>query len=213
MSQICRELLKLVANLRRCYFPFDEESIPLNGIYILFEKGETAHGTDRIVRVGTHTGDDNLSARLWEHFIVENKDRSIFRKHIGRAILVRDKDPFRDQWEWDLTSTKNKKKYSSKLDWNKQKQTEMLVTKYIQKNLSFVVLPVMSKQQRLDLEGRLIGEVSRCEECGPSALWLGKHAPARRIRQSGLWQIQKVFGNPLTPKSFENLKHIIASVE
>ena len=57
---------------------FTGENIPNNGVYILFERDEKAHGGDRIVRIGTHTGDSNLYNRLKEHFINENKDRSIF---------------------------------------------------------------------------------------------------------------------------------------
>jgi hypothetical protein len=57
-----------------CFGPFDDSPIPLNGIYILFEDGEIAHGTNRIVRIGTHTGKDQLFSRLKQHFIQENKD-------------------------------------------------------------------------------------------------------------------------------------------
>jgi len=78
-------------------FPFCEDQIPLNGIYILFEKGELAHNTDRIVRIGTHTGINQLRSRLKQHFIVENKDRSIFRKNIGRALLNKNHDDFINQ--------------------------------------------------------------------------------------------------------------------
>ena len=81
----------------------------LKGIKLLFEKGETAHGMDRIVRIGTHTGKNQLRSRLKQHFIKEDKDRSIFRKNIGRSLLNRDKDPFLEQWEIDLTSRKQKK--------------------------------------------------------------------------------------------------------
>lgn len=59
-------------------FPFNEKEIPNNGIYILFEKGETGHLTNRIVKIGSHTGVNQLPARLNQHFIKENKDRSIF---------------------------------------------------------------------------------------------------------------------------------------
>ena len=81
-------------SLQVFHFPFDVTRIPLNGIYVLFERGEVAHGANRIVRVGTHTGDDQLRSCLRQHFLLENKDRSIFRKNIGRAPLNRDYDPF-----------------------------------------------------------------------------------------------------------------------
>ena len=56
---------------------------------VLFETGELAHGADRIVWVGTHTGSNEMPSRLKQHFLKENKDRSIFRKNIGRALLNR----------------------------------------------------------------------------------------------------------------------------
>lgn len=73
-----------------------------------YEDGETGHGTNRIVRVGTHRKENQLPGRLEEHYLHENKDRSIFRKNIGRALLNRDHDPFLEYWELDLTSHESK---------------------------------------------------------------------------------------------------------
>ena len=81
-GKYCEEIHRLFNSLKRYRFPCVPEEIPLNGIYILFQKGEKAHGVDRIVRIGTHTGLNQLRSRLWQHFINENKDRSIFRKNI-----------------------------------------------------------------------------------------------------------------------------------
>ena len=94
MSNSCHELHQLLNSLESFRFPFDSELIPLNGIYVLFEAGEFAHGTNRIVRVGSQTGNDQLPPRLEQHFVNENKDRSIFRKNIGRAILNKTGDHF-----------------------------------------------------------------------------------------------------------------------
>lgn len=73
--------------------------MPTDGIYVLFESGEESHGGDRIVRIGTHTGVGQLRSRLQQHFVKENKDRSVFRKNIGRCLLNRDSDPFLPEWE------------------------------------------------------------------------------------------------------------------
>src|SRR5262245_29962296 len=75
----CDSLHEWANSLPAFRFPFDNNGIPLNGIYILFEKGEFAHGAKRIVRAGTHTGENQLRSRLRQHFLIENKDRSIFR--------------------------------------------------------------------------------------------------------------------------------------
>ena len=71
MSKECEELHKLFNNMKRLSFPFDDKDIPKNGIYILFENRERAHGGDRIARIGTHTGNDQLPSRLNQHFLNE----------------------------------------------------------------------------------------------------------------------------------------------
>jgi hypothetical protein len=81
MSKECSELHSLVRRGTRWSFPFDPASIPLNGICVLFEKGEECHGGTRIVRVGTHTGDGQLRSRVLQHFVMENKDRSFPQEH------------------------------------------------------------------------------------------------------------------------------------
>ena len=54
---------------------------------------------DRIVRIGTHTADNNLKERLRGHFVRRNADGSIFRKNIGRAILHKNNDPYESVWD------------------------------------------------------------------------------------------------------------------
>jgi hypothetical protein len=80
-----------------------------NGIYIFFEKGEKFGEWDRIVRVGTDTGQNHLINRLKQHLVKENKDRSVFRKNIGRAILSKSKNPLIDYWNIGLTKKEKKK--------------------------------------------------------------------------------------------------------
>jgi hypothetical protein len=146
MSQICHSLHQLFNSLTVFRFPFNAKLLPQNGIYILFEDGEQAHGTNRIVRVGTHTGDNQLPASLQQHFVKENKDRSIFRKNIGRAILSRNQDPFLDWWGFDLTTSEAKRIYMPALDLARQKQVERQVSEYIKQHLRFVVFRVDEKK-------------------------------------------------------------------
>jgi hypothetical protein len=94
----CQELHKLANTMRRYRFPFDGEILTQNGLYILFEEGEPGHGGERIVRTGSHRGDGQLAGRLREHYITENKDRSIFRKNIGRALLNQRGVVFQNKW-------------------------------------------------------------------------------------------------------------------
>lgn len=209
MSQICEQLHWLFCSLPRQRFPFDTRQIPDNGIYILFEDGESAHGVDRIVRVGTHTGANQLPSRLKQHFLQENKDRSIFRKNIGRALLNQTNDPFLEQWEWDLTTREAKERLGPLLDTEKQRAIERAVSEYIRKHFSFVVFRVDSKDQRLYLEKRIIASISLCPECKPSPHWLGLHSPRKEIRESGLWLVKGLYGDGLTPGDFEILRRML----
>jgi hypothetical protein len=209
MHQLCEELHLWANALPRVSCPFDPRALPLNGLYLLFENGETAHGTSRIVRVGTHTGNDQLRSRLQQHFIVENKDRSIFRKNIGRALLNKEHDPFLSDWELDLTSKQAKVKYYGRIDIKRQKAIERRVSDYIQSSFSFVVLRVDDKHQRLRLESRLISTLSLCETCRPSPAWLGLFSPKEKIRESGLWLVNELYRQPLSSKEFRELRCLI----
>ena len=209
MSEICQQVHDLFNHLPRHRFPFDVNMIPRNGVYVLFERGEYAHGGDRIVRIGTHTGEKQLRSRLKEHFIRENKDRSIFRKNIGRALLLKANDPFLAQWEWSLTSRANRARYLPLLDVEKQQQVERAVTAYIQENFSFVVFEVDEKSDRLYWEKRIIATVSLCEACRPSPEWLGRYSPKAKIRESGLWQEQWLYKTPHTQTELNTLAQML----
>lgn len=201
----CEKLHQLFNSLKRHYFPFNENEIPLNGIYILFQKNEKAHEVDRIIRIGTHTGQNQLLSRLQQHFINENKDRSIFRKNIGRALLNKDNDSYLDKWELDLTTKEAKEKFDKIIDKEKQKQIEKQVSKFIQNNFSFVVFPIQDKEKRLEIEKKIISTISLCENCKPSDSWLGLHSPKQKIRESGLWLVNELYKEPLSDKDFEEL--------
>ena len=208
MTSECESLHKIFNSLKLHKFPFNDSEIPKNGIYILFEKGESAHKSDRIVRIGTHTGIDQLKSRLFQHFLNENKDRSIFRKNIGRAILNKRNDSFLKEWELDLTS-KESKEANQNIDLNKLKQTEKEVSDYIQNNFSFIVFEVKDKNKRLEIESKIISTVSLCEECKPSKNWFGLNSPKEKIRKSGLWLVNELYKQPLNEQDLIELKSIV----
>ncbi len=205
----CAALHRFARSLPRLRFPFGAEGIPENGIYILFEKGERAHGGDRIVRIGTHTGNGQLPSRLKQHFSTPNKDRSIFRKNIGRALLNRDEDSFLADWERDLTSRVARETYGAHVNAIKQKRVEGRVSKYIQNNFSFSVIRINKKEDRLRLESGIISSVSLCSACKPSKNWLGNFSPKEKIRESGLWIVNELYKKPLNDKDFTCLKRAV----
>lgn len=204
----CQALHRWAHRRKRYTFPFDAKAVPKDGLYLLFEKGESAHGDERIVRVGTHTGAGQLPSRLLQHFVMENKDRSIFRKNIGRALLSKAGDPYALVWELDMTPAAARKKHNELLDVAKQKQIEKKVSAYMRKNFSFVFVPVASKAKRLSLESKIVSTLSHCNECTPSAKWLGSHSPKEKIRASGLWQVNELYKKPLSASDLVYLGRI-----
>lgn len=210
MSKNCNTIHQWFNGMKKFTFPFDKQEIPENGIYILFEKGEFAHSTNRIVRIGTHTGQNQLRSRLFQHFLKENKDRSIFRKNIGRALLNKDKDSFLEKWELDLTTRNAKDQHSDSVDFDKQKEIEKRVTKFIQDNFSFVVFQIDDKDKRLYFESRIISTVSLCENCKPSKNWLGNYSPKEKIRKSGLWIVNELWKTPLNDEDMIELKQLLS---
>lgn len=202
MSEACQILHEWANGLPKFSHGYSMEDLPRNGIYLVFEKGEMAHGVDRIVRVGTHTGQNNLGKRIFEHLYKPNKDRSVFRKHIGRCLLA--DNPFLEQWNLDSTTKENRDKYKNIIDFKKQAETEEKVTQYIADNLTFVVFKVDDKAERLRIEEGLLSTITACNACRPSKSWLGLKHQNPHIRQ-GLWNIQGLDKDVLSEDEIKSL--------
>jgi len=211
----CKWLHEQLEQVPLTKYPFNVEQLPRNGIYFFYEKGETwGHGGDkpRIVRIGTHKA-NNFRSRIKEHFLLDErkmnfdsvgqapKDRSIFRKNIGRALLNKHGSRYLKIWEIDFTSRNNREKYSHLRNIEYEKSIETQVTLALRNNFSFRFILVEEETERMGtkgLESRLIGTVAQCSLCQPSNSWLGKHSPKMEIRRSGLWLVQHLSSSPIT---------------
>jgi hypothetical protein len=196
MTDACQYLHDTLSRLPRLRHE-DLDQVPDNGIYVLFEKGEKGHGVDRIVCIGTHKGQNNLVPRIREHLDAPNKDRSIFRKHVGRCLLAKERDPFLDQWQLDLTTRASRALNGHMVDQAKLKEVENEVTRYITESFSFSVLRVDTKAERLHCKKSLLSTVFHCSRCSPSENWLGKFHPSPIVSESGLWNMQGLRGPEL----------------
>ena len=149
------------------------------GVYIIFERGEKYGDYDRITRVGK--AEKSLLSRLKQHFVKEDKDHSIFRKHVGRALL-------------------NKKGLTLE-NWNKKgvtdSGTENEVSEYLKENAAFCVIPLKDKNEIRILEKTLIGILSAFNlsylaangKAIQSGDWLGNYSVNQKIKASGLWNV------------------------
>ncbi|GHV12161.1 hypothetical protein FACS189491_04640 [Spirochaetia bacterium] len=186
MSEQCAALHALCNKMTRHHFD-DWKTAPANGVYVFFEEGEDAHSANRIVRIGTHKAADGLHQRLAKHFSAGlDMSGSSFRQDICRALLHKQYGPEGvEKWE------------TGEFDYGRETAIIGEVTGYIRKKISFVVFEITGADTRLDMESMLISTVSSCEECKPSAAWLGKFSPKKDITESGLWQVEGLY-KPLT---------------
>ena len=208
MINIALEIHQLFNKQKRYSFPFAHfiKEIPENGIYIIFEKGEKYGEFDRIVRIGTHTGNKQLRSRLNQHFVNENKNRSIFRKNIGRCLLNKTNNPYLSLWELDITSRVDREKNQKLLDLNFEKELEKEISNYIQSNLSFCAFKIDDKVERLFWESRIVSALAKATDIKPSINWLGNHSPKDKIKASGLWQVNELYNESLSDSELEKLR-------
>jgi hypothetical protein len=128
-------------------------------------------------------------------------ERSIFRKHLRRALLRRRDDSYLGVWEIDFTSSNARKKFGHRRNILKERQVEEEVTRLLRGKFCFRFVSIEGLTRRMGpggLEAALIGTVARCPLCRPSKNWLGLHSPAERVRQGGLWQIQHRAADPMS---------------
>jgi hypothetical protein len=208
--KIALELHKLFNNLTRFSYPFEKElvKIPSNGIYIKFEVGEIIEGMNRIVRIGTDTGNNQLHSRLFQHFENKNQRRSIFRKNIGRCFLHKENNAYLKCWELDITSKADKEKNLKYIDFDFEQLIEQKISDYIQNNFSFCVFQVDDKEDRLFWESKIIATIAQ-SGIRSTSNWLGKYSPKSKIKEYGLWQVQQLMNPPLTLNELETLKNIV----
>jgi len=186
--------------LRNCHGRVDW---PKRGVYFFFEEGEIRKHSgigQRVVRVGTHaikkkSNTKNTERTLWDRLIEHrgylkgqfpgggDHRASVFRKHVGFAILNRDKI-ICDTWDKDSISTKYK---------TSEYEIEKKVSKHI-KIMPFLWVEVDDDpgpdSMRKYIEKNSIALLSNYERTQidpPSENWLGQYSKNEKIRKSGFW--------------------------
>lgn len=179
-KSLVKTIYSLFEGLPLFDYSYDAKSLPKNGIYFFYENGEQCEIggmiTDRIVRIGTHHADNRFRDRIRNHY-KGNKNSSVFRTHMGSAIINRNGTSIININEWmkHMTPTNN--------------DLEELITKYFKENFRFRCISVESENERLYLEERLIATLSH-GNYPPSNHWLGHFAERKEISNFGLWNVQ-----------------------
>jgi len=181
---------------------YKPSNLPDNGIYFFYEGGEQCEINgkvmERIVRVGTHNSDNRFRDRIRNHY-KGNKNSSVFRTHVGSAIInekrLRNIDI--NEWMKHMTPTNN--------------DIERIIDDIFKEKFKFRCIPVQSKKDRLYLEERLIATLSHYNFT-PSDRWLGHFAERKEIRNTGLWNVQHINSqNIMNKEDLINIKDIIAT--
>lgn len=225
-TNTCEWLHGMLEKLPLIKFPFKLENLPENGIYFFYEQGEVwGHGGNmsRIVRIGTSKS-GNFRSRIKEHFLLDERkmdfdetkpaprDRSIFRRNIGRALLQKENNPYLEVWELNFTSKENREKFSHLRDIDMEKRIERRITEILRTKFRFRFTEVPNSSDVMGskgLESSLIGTLAHCKLCKKSDNWLGNFSPVDKIRNSGLWLYQHLNSNSLTEGEKREVEKLI----
>lgn len=199
---LLRDLYDLIHSLPVLDGDTPRRQLPANGLYLFFERGETSeamgYSHDRIVRVGINTAPGRFPNRIRSHYglvnsLGGNKNGSVFRKHLGGALLRsrNENDPRLQNW-----LTQGGQSYP---------EVEAEVSQRLRDRFTFVCVQIDDKSERLLLEQGLIALLAQSPSEEPSPQWLGQHAVNEKIGRSGLWNTQHVGDEPLTSEQFDIL--------
>jgi 5'-3' exonuclease len=178
----------------------DRRRWPERGVYFFFESGENRFfsAKARVVRVGTHAVSANSKATLWNRLRTHrgvadgggNHRSSIFRSHVGAAILQRDSrlEEY-PAWGDQSTGTADNKSLESEL--------EKLVSATISQ-MRILCLEIRDspgpRSDRAFIERNAIALLSKAGSRIdiPSDAWLGRSSIHPTVRKSGLWNVNYV---------------------
>ena len=180
---------------------------PRRGVYFFFEPGEgrsrSGHGP-RVVRVGTHGLKAGSKSTVWgrlrqhrgtiagAHAGGGNHRGSIFRLHVGTALLAR------GDWPDEVTRTWRVGSSARREIREREVPLEKAVSKHIGQ-MPFLWLDVDDSPGPQSLRGYIErNAIALLSNGGPgsndpgSTTWLGRWAAAGAIRSSGLWNVNHV---------------------
>lgn len=179
--------------------------LPVRGVYFFREPGElrpSSAGSHRIVRVGTHAVSANSKSTLWQRLRAHlgtragsgNHRGSIFRLHVGAALLARDGVTLPT---WGVGSAAPPALRESHATQALELACERKVSEYLgAMTVLWIDVPDEPgpSSVRAIIERNAIALLSnRFAPTEPaSANWLGRHSPREDIRKSSLWNLNYV---------------------
>jgi hypothetical protein len=198
---------------------------PLRGVYFFFEPGElrTTSGSGlRVVRVGTHALKSNSGSTLWQRLRQHrgalttgggNHRGSVFRLHVGAALIQR------DHWTTEGAQTWGHGSSAKKEIRQKEFPIEQAVSKHIRR-MPFLWLPINDEpgpdSKRGYIERNAIALLSNYRSRTPPVDppgedWLGNFSASEQIRDSGLWNVNHI-GDLYTANFLNVLEDLVKKI-
>jgi hypothetical protein len=174
---------------------------PDQGVYFFFNPTEKRRDNEqlRVVRVGTHATVNTAQSTLWGRLIQHrgtlsgkyagggNHRGSVFRRHVGDALMNRDGWPEFVQKTWGVRSSSESKIRMAEHPYERK------VSDYLG-NLLVLWVKVEgseSYKMRSYLERNSIALLCNSGDI-PGENWLGNYSSNVMIRKSGLWNVNHV---------------------
>ena len=165
-------------------FSDDLIDLPDSGVEFYFEDEEvrTESNKLRVVRIGASNG---IFDRLNNDHMGDNAKNSVFRRHIGKALLNR------QEGVQNLYAENISNNIDDIID-------EEMVSEYLLSKIQFLILPVKDISLKFSAISLLSNYSTPDEVNPPTDEWLGNDSiksngrPNRKIRKSGLWNMKYV---------------------
>lgn len=216
--RIVDELDHAVGGARQLGNAARSDGWPDLGVYLVLEPGEQRRRGrgQRIVRVGTHALKAGAKSTLWGR-LSQHRGRgpaggshrsSVFRKHVGGALLAHDgPQPGTEQWGVGGSAPREVR--------SRERAHEVRVNAVIGA-MTVLWLDIDDEpgpdSERGSIERNLIALLAAAHRDGlerPSRQWLGLHAPSPAIGSSGLWNVNHT-DRPYDPAVVEALEDYAA---
>ncbi len=199
-------------------------AFPVRGVYFFRESGEhrsSKLNTPRIVRVGTHAVSTGSKSSLWGRLRTHlgtrvgggNHRGSIFRLHVGAALLARDHVSLPS---WGVGSSappavrENPNARAAEAAWERRVSAYLGGMRVLWVDVPDAAGP---NSNRALIERNAIALLSNhLTPIEPASTgWLGHHSPHRDIRQSSLWNLKHVDGT-YDPRFLDDLETAVGKM-
>lgn len=188
---------------------------PRRGVYFFFEPSEyrtTSGDGPRVVRVGTHALKPGAKSTLWKRLRQHrgttsgvyagggNHRGSIFRGHVGYALMRRNELPAEVTSQWSQGSTADRELRTREYPLECRVSLHIRMMPFLWVRIDDAPGP---QSLRGNIERNAIGLLSNYPHVGgskekgryidgPSSNWLGRYAENLAVTQSGLWNVNHV---------------------